>query len=296
VTARRAALRIATRGSALARIQAQAVADRLGGGAELVLVSTEGDRRQDVPIHAIGGRGVFAKEVQQAVLDGRADLAVHSAKDLTSESPPGLVIAAAPERADPRDALVGAALDAIPTGGVVASGSVRRRAQLAAARPDLGFAPLRGNIETRLARVAQHHAVVVALAALERLGRAAEAAEALDPSVVLPQVGQGVLAVECRADDAETRELLAAIDDLSVHRALDAERAFLAALGGGCDVPCGALAAVGPDGSIAIEAVIASLDGRIVLRTEAAGDDPVAVGERAAGDLLDGAGGREVLA
>jgi len=176
-------LRIATRASTLARWQAERVGVLLGEPVEFVLVTTTGDRDQRADLHAIGGTGVFVKEVQQAVLDGRADLAVHSAKDLPSTTPDGLVLAAVPERGDPRDALVGARLDDIPPGGRIATGSVRRRAQLAHARPDLLFAPLRGNVETRVRKRIDegHDAVVVALAALERLGLGAEATEVLDP-------------------------------------------------------------------------------------------------------------------
>ncbi len=185
-------LRVATRGSELARWQAHRVATLLGDDTELVVVSTTGDQRTDVPIHAVGGTGIFVKEVQQAVLDGRADVAVHSAKDLpASDNPDGLVIAAVPERADPRDALVGSTLAALPAGARVATGSVRRRAQLAALRPDLTFAELRGNIATRLARAADYDAVVVAAAALVRLGLDDRADELLDPSVHAPAGGAG---------------------------------------------------------------------------------------------------------
>src|SRR5947207_14720718 len=165
-------LRIATRASNLARWQAERVGALLDEPVEYVLVTTTGDRDQRADLHAMGGTGVFVKEVQQAVLDGRADLAVHSAKDLPSETAAGLALAAVPERADPRDALVGARLDDIPAGGRIGTGSVRRQAQLAALRPDLRFESLRGNIETRVAKAADLDAVVVALAALERLGLA----------------------------------------------------------------------------------------------------------------------------
>jgi hydroxymethylbilane synthase len=279
-------MRIATRASALARWQAERVAALLGGDTQLVLVTTSGDRDQTSDLHAIGGRGVFTKEVQQAVLDGRADVAVHSAKDLESVTPAGLLLASIPERADARDALIGATLEEIPTGGLVGSGSVRRRAQLAAARPDLLFGPLRGNIETRLRKRAElgYDAVVVAYAALERLGLAAEATEVLDPAVVLPQAAQGALAAECRDDDDRTLARLRAIDDPAAHRAVDAERAYLAALGGGCSLPCGALAQV--DGtSIVLDALLASLDGHVVLRRRVEGDDPIALGTEAAGEL-----------
>src|SRR5690349_17822288 len=202
------ALRGATRGSALARWQAERVVQLLGVEAEDVIVSARGDERRDVPIHAMGGAGVLGKESDQAVLDGRAEVAVHSAKDLPSETAPELVLAALPERGDPRDALVGQPLDDIPTGGRVGTGSVRRRAQLAARRPDLGFGELRGNIPTRLEKADGFDAVVLAAAALDRLGLADRIAERVDPSVVLPQVAQGALAAECRTYDDETRQLL----------------------------------------------------------------------------------------
>ena len=288
-------LRVATRGSALARWQAERIVELLGVEAEYVIVSTRGDERRDVPIHAMGGTGVFVKEVEQAVLDGRADVAVHSAKDLPAETSPELVLAALPERGDPRDALVGRPLDEIPTGGRVGTGSVRRRAQLAALRPDLGFAELRGNIPTRLEKAAGFDAVVLAAAALDRLGLADRIAERVDPSVVLPQVGQGALAVECRADDDGTRALLARVDDAEVRAAVTAERAYLAELGGGCNLPCGALAEVGGDGGLRLEALLASLDGRITLRARVDGHDPGAVGAEAARRLVDEEGGRLVL-
>ena len=178
-----------------------------------MIVSTVGDRDTTSPIHALGGTGVFVKEIQEAVLRGEADVAVHSAKDLPAETPDGLLLACVPEREDPRDALVGSALADIPTGGRVGTGSVRRRAQLSSLRPDLTFAELRGNIPTRLERAKELDAGVVAFAALVRLGLAHEAAEVLEPSVMLPQVGQGALAVECRADDADALAVLATIDN-----------------------------------------------------------------------------------
>jgi hydroxymethylbilane synthase len=288
-------LRIATRGSRLARWQAERVAGLLGGDTELVIVSTTGDQRADVPIWTIGGTGVFVKEVQQAVLEGRADLAVHSAKDLPSETAAGLVLAAIPERADPRDALVGARLDDIPAGGCIGTGSVRRQAQLAALRPDLRFESLRGNIETRVAKAADLDAVVVALAALERLGLADRATEVLEPATMLPQVAQGALAVECRAGDAATATRLALLDDPAARRAVEAERAFLRRLGGGCDLPCGALAEARADGMVAIEVLLATLDGKAVVRVRHEGTEPEAVGTEAARILLDERGGRELL-
>ena len=289
-------LRIATRASPLARWQAERVGTLLAEPVEYVLVTTTGDRDQRADLHAIGGIGVFTKEVQLAVLDGRADLAVHSAKDLPSTTPAGLALAAVPERGDPRDALVGARLDDIPPGGRIATGSVRRRAQLAAARPDVVFAPLRGNVETRVRKQVDegHDAVVVAMAALDRLGLSERATEVLDPGVLLPQAAQGALGVECRADDARAVARLAAIDDPVAHAAVRAERAYLAELGGGCTLPCGALARVEGD-EVVLDALLAAPDGHIVLRTRVAGTDAVAVGTEAARDLLDGKGGRAVL-
>ena len=250
---------------------------------ELVVVSTSGDRDADRPIWQIGGKGAFVAEVQAAVLDGRADIAVHSAKDLPALTPDGLVIAAVPERADPRDALVGSTLEDLGPGAVVATGSVRRRAQLAWHRPDLTFAELRGNVDTRLRKAEQFDAAVVAAAALDRLGRADTIAERLDPSIVLPQVAQGALAVECRADDDELAARLSRIEHGPSRQAVDAERAFLEALGGDCDLPAGAYATVA-DGEVAVTGVLASLDGHVLMRDEERGD-PVEAG-RAVGERL----------
>ncbi len=290
---------MATRGSALARWQADHVASLLRAATpdvdvELVVVDTTGDRRQDVAIWQIGGKGVFVKEVQAAVLDGRADIAVHSAKDLPSSEFEGLTLAAVPERGEVRDALVGSTLAELPPGARVATGSARRRAQLADRRPDLTFAELRGNIPTRLDRAAEHDAIVVAAVALERLGRADAISEVLAVDVMLPQVAQGALAVECRSDDGETRELLAGIEHRASRRAVNAERAFLAELGGDCDLPAGAYATA-LDDAVEVQGLLASLDGRVVLRYRTSGSDPVATGRAVAAYLLDDAGGREVL-
>lgn len=282
---------MATRASPLALWQARRVAALVGGDCQLVEVETEGDRRREVSLSAIGARGVFVKEVQAAVLDGRADIAVHSAKDLPSSAPtPGLVLAAFPERADPRDALVGATLAGLRPGALVRTGSARRRAQLANLRPDLVFADLRGNLATRLAK-AGDAAVVVAAAALARLGEEAKATEILEPSSMLPQVGQGALAVECREGDGSSRALLAGVDDPACRVAVEAERAFLAELGGGCELPVGALATRRPDGGVEIEGLLASLDGRVVLRARALGDEPEQVGASLARSLVVDRGG-----
>jgi len=296
-------LRLATRGSPLARWQATRVASLLaaapdGAPCEVVVVQTTGDRLADLPVGRLGGQGAFVAEVEAAVLDGRADLAVHSAKDLRPVPPEGLVLACVPERGDPRDALVGSALAALAPGARVATGSARRRAQLAWLRPDLTFVELRGNIATRLRRGEEEGAAVVAVAALDRLGLSDRIAEALDPRLVLPQVAQGALAVECRVEDEELRGLLGAIDDPVAHAAVAAERAFLASLGGGCTLPVGALGTPsggpsdtpsggpGGDGRLALDGVLASRDGRMVLRRRAEGDEPVELGQRLAADLL----------
>jgi hydroxymethylbilane synthase len=237
-------LRIATRGSRQATSQADAVARAItaatGHPTELVLVETTGDRRLDVPLHTIGGQGVFVKEVQRAVLDGRADVAVHSAKDLPSEPADGLRIGAFCARRDPRDALIGARLDDLTDGATVATGSVRRRAQLAAIRPDLRFVELRGNIDARLAKIPDGGAIVMAVAALEILGMTDRIAEHLDVERFVPAVGQGCVAVECRADDDAASMALRAVDDPATRRAVEVERAFLAELGSGCSLPVGA--------------------------------------------------------
>ncbi len=281
-------VRMATRSSKLAQWQANRVSTLLRNAqaidVEIVLISTVGDERRDVPIHALGGTGVFVKEVQQAVLDGRADIAVHSAKDLPSMSADGLLLACVPERGDVRDVLVGARLDAIPNGGTVATGSVRRRAQLLALRSDLVFAELRGNIDTRLDRAGDFDAIALAAAGIDRIGRADEIAQRLEVDAMLPQVGQGALAVECRASDNLVQELLATINDTAQHACVTSERAFLAAIGGGCDAPIGAFAQYA-GAALVILAVIADGHGQLH-RTTASGTDPTLVGQDAARALL----------
>jgi hydroxymethylbilane synthase len=295
------ALRIATRGSVLARWQAEEVARNLraarpGLEVELIVITTTGDQRREVPVWELGGQGVFVKEVQAAVLEGRADLAVHSAKDLPSWTPDGLVLDAVVARADARDALVGARLADLQPGARIATGSVRRRAQLAWVRPDLTFSGLRGNIGTRLEQVPDGGAVVVAAAALARLGLLDRAAEILSTAIMLPQVGQGAIAVECRTGDEDTRAALAAIDDPDAHTAVAAERAFLARLGSGCDLPVGAFAARQPDDTLRVDGLVASADGRVVLRSGRTGpvDAPAELGAAVADAILT-AGGAELI-
>jgi len=262
---------VATRGSAQARTQAEVVAEQVraaGDGieVELILVETTGDQRPDVPLHTIGGQGVFVKEVQQAVLDGRADLAVHSAKDLPSASTPGLLIGALTARRDPRDALIGCRFNDLPDEATIATGSVRRRAQLGALRSDLRFVELRGNIHTRLGKVPEGGAIVMAMAALEVLGMVDELAGTtpVDPMPVdemVPQVGQGAVAVECRMDDAAARNALAVIDDPATRQAVECERAFLAELGSGCSLPVGAHAVLLDGGGLQLRTFLAGPGG-----------------------------------
>ena len=238
-------LRIATRSSLQARTQAEYVGGLIeksspGTTVEYVFVDTQGDLNATTPLHQMGGQGIFVKEVQRAVLDGRAEIAVHSAKDLPSQQAEGLVIAAIGERRTANDALVGCSLNDLAHGATVATGSVRRRAQLTRLRPDLQFIDLRGNIQTRLSKIPEGGAIVMAIAAMEILGITDQIAEVLPLDVAVPMVGQGSVAVECRVDDATTAEVLAGIDHAPSRRAVEAERAFLAELGAGCSLPVAA--------------------------------------------------------
>ncbi len=284
MVARLRPLRLATRRSPLAIWQARYVGDKLGVPYELVEVSTAGDRDLSRPLASPGQPGLFVKEVQQAVVEGFADAAVHSAKDLPSKSHPDLRIAAVPVRHDPRDALVGRALEELGKGAVVATSAPRRRAQLAHLRPDLSFVALRGNLERRLSKVPELGAAVVAACALARLGLLERAAQVLPTELMLPQGGQGAIAVECRSGDLSTLELLSGIDDPQAHAELIAERSFLSALGASCDMPVGAYARV-QSGMCRLEAVVASEDGRALLRRSAVGADPSEVGCRLAEEL-----------
>lgn len=290
-------LRVATRGSPLARWQAEHVAGLVRAidpevTVELLVVDTQGDRRLEVPIWELGGKGVFVKEVQAAVLDGRADLAVHSAKDLPAITVPGLMIAAVPERGDPRDALVGSTLADLPEGAEVATGSLRRQVELWQHRPDLRFVSLRGNMQTRIAKAADHDAVVVAATALDRLGLADRIAERLSTETVLPQVAQAALAVECRDDDRDLESLLRRIEHEPSRRCVDAERAFLAELGGDCSLPAGAHAVLEGD-RLRLRGFLASPDGRTMLRYSSDGNG-VSLGTDVARHLLD-EGGADLL-
>ena len=286
--------------------QSTAVADAVeratGTAVALVPVETQGDRTQsaNVSLHQIGGQGVFVKEIQQAVLDGRADLAVHSAKDLPSTTEPGLVLAAFLERRDPRDALIGSSLDALAEGATVATGSVRRRAQLGGERPDLRFAELRGNIGTRLEKVPEGGAIVMAVAALQILELTDRIGQTLDPDVFVPAVGQGCVAVEVRADDDRTRSAVAAIDHGATRCAGEIERAFLAELGAGCSSPVGAhvsgavlTAFLGTESAVGgvRQSIDLSADVADPRGTEPASPDDLARAVALAQDLLSATGG-----
>jgi hydroxymethylbilane synthase len=298
------ALRIATRGSALALAQARWVAARietqLGKPTELLTIKTSGDRLQGISLAEVGGKGLFVKELEEALLEGRADLAVHSAKDLPAALAGGLAVVAWPQREDPRDALVarerGTRLETLRPGARLGTGSVRRGAQLRARRPDLEIVPLRGNVPTRLQKLEAEglDAVVLACAGLVRLGLAERIDERISTELVLPAVAQGTLAVEAREGSALGRTL-AALSDEGVERSALAERAFLVRLQGDCNVPLAAFAETIPGGLLRVRGLLSSTDGRTILRGEARGADPVATGEAAAQEIL-ARGGKELLA
>lgn len=298
---RRITVRAATRSSPLARWQTAFVASRLASvGVDVVEVpvDTLGDRTQatNTPLHSIGGQGVFVKEVQAAVLCGDADIAVHSAKDLPALTPDGLTLACIPVRGDVRDILVGSSLESLRHGAVVATGSVRRRAQLAYMRADITFAELRGNVGTRLAKASEFDAVVLALVPMERLGFTDVVGEILSTEIMLPMIAQGAIAVECRAEDAPMAAVLALIDEALAHAAVDCERAFLRRLGGGCDLPVAGLARIDGD-RISLDALVAAIDGSSIVRRSASA--PLVDGEELGAALADevlAAGGSALLA
>ena len=292
-------LRIATRGSRLALRQTQRVAELLSEASpaieiETVVVSTVGDRDKKTSLQELGGQGVFVTDVQSAVLSGEADIAVHSAKDLPAKTSPGLTLASVPERADPRDALVGSFWGDLPKGAIIATGSIRRRSHLSHLRPDLKFQDLRGNIETRLLRIDEVDAVVIAKAALDRLDLNPEQMDPLPVSVLLPQVGQGALAIECREEDFEIIQTLKRIEDKKVRVAVDAERSFLAEVGSGCSLPVAAHAVLKEE-EIFLEASIASKDGMTLLKAEGSGSDANKLGVKIANKLLNEEGGSHLL-
>jgi hydroxymethylbilane synthase len=291
------ALRIATRKSQLALWQAEHVAALLrrahpGLSTDFVPMVTQGDRIQDRSLAAIGGKGLFIKELEVALEDGRADIAVHSMKDLPGELPPGLGIAAVLERVDARDALLsarGTRLEDLPQGARVGTSSLRRQAQLLAARPDLKIEALRGNVDTRLRRLDEGamDAIVLACAGLIRLGLESRITARLDPSLCLPSVAQGVIGIECRNADSRTRDFVSVLNHSATRVAMDAERAFAHRLGGSCQSPIAAHARL-QGTRLILEGLVAEPDGTRVLRDSLSGgsDDPAGLGMKLADRIL----------
>lgn len=300
-----AVLRIGSRGSLLARTQTEWVAQQLrdlnpGVRVEIEIIQTTGDLRRDVPFAAVGAKGMFVKEIEQALIEGRIDLGVHSLKDMPSELPAGLELACVPVRENPYDALLArshAKLSDLNPGAIVGTSSVRRSAQLRHARPDLSIEELRGNLDTRIRKLdeGQYDAIVLAAAGLNRLGWADRITELLSRDVCVPAAGQGALALETRSGDTETLRLVESIHDPLSADAIAAERAFLAALGGGCSVPAGAHAVILGE-RISLVAMIAAPDGSHVLRTEDSDvrANAAELGRRVAHRLLDD-GGHDLL-
>jgi len=299
------AIKIGTRGSALALAQAHWVADRISGRhphcrVELVIIKTTGDKIHDVPLAQVGGKGLFIKEIEEALMAGQVDLAVHSLKDMPAVIPEGLLLGAVPPREDWRDVLISeryASLGEIPPGGRLGTGSLRRRAQLLHLRPDLDIMALRGNVDTRLKKMAALglDGLILAAAGLNRLGLDRVRRTPLAETDMLPAVGQGALGLEVRQGDYRLRELIAFLDDPLTHTAVTGERAFLARLEGGCVIPVAAHGRVAGD-SLTLEALISDLEGRRYLRDSLTGPSQEAafLGGRLADHLLD-RGGREIL-
>jgi len=292
-------LRVATRRSPLALVQATLVQRRLlehGIESELVLVDTRGDKDVHTDLAVLGGQGVFAVEIQRTVLAGDADVAVHSAKDLPSSTPPGLILASVPQRLDASDVLVGRSLAGLGPGATVATGSPRRRALLLERRPDVQIVPLRGNMATRLAKAGTDgvDAIVAARAALERLDELDIVSERLDPTWFIPQVGQGALALEARDDDETTLFTLGLINEPEAFLAVTAERAFLAELGAGCSIPAGAHAEVEGE-TLTLRGVMLHPDGTTSVRAELTGGDPLELGSSLARYLRDDLGGGDFV-
>jgi hydroxymethylbilane synthase len=290
---------IGSRGSQLALWQAHWIAARLaelGHQTRIEIIRTTGDKITDVPLAKVGTKGLFTKEIEEALLDERIDLAVHSMKDLPTELPSGLKIASIPEREDPYDALVGARLSELSAGAKIGTSSLRRAAQLRAIRPDLVIESVRGNLDTRVRKLdeGKYHAIVLAAAGLARLGWAHRIAERLGPEVMCPAVGQGALAVETR-ESGEAGEICAALDDAATRAAVSAERAVLASLGGGCQVPIGAHAGVQGE-LLRLTAIVITADGTRVVRLADQGvvADAERIGRRLGLALLAN-GAREIL-
>ncbi|MFQ5570622.1 MAG: hydroxymethylbilane synthase [Rhodothermales bacterium] len=261
---------------------------------------TRGDKTLDVPLPQIGGKGLFTAELEQALRDGTIDFAVHSLKDLPTDPSPGLILGAITNRMNVQDVLVArvsCTLHSLPPGATVGTSSLRRAAQLLHVRSDLHIEPIRGNVETRVRKVQEgpYDATVMAAAGLERLGLEGHISEYMSLDLLLPAAGQGALAVQCRADDRETLAFLAAINDDNARRATTAERSFLSALGGGCSTPIGAFAQVNDDGHLDMRAIVASIDGEVMIRIQGTGTDAQELGQALAQEALE-RGAREVLA
>ncbi len=294
-------LRIGTRGSLLAKWQAESIRKRLfaaaGVEAEIVIIKTAGDRMQQAPLTQIGGKGIFIKELEEALLEESIDLAVHSVKDIPTDTPSRLTFPAVCQRDDVRDCLVGSTLANLRQGARVGTSSLRRQAQVLHIRPDLDFRDLRGNVDTRLRKVesGEYDAILLAKAGLDRLGVSQRIAEVLSPEVCMPAVGQGAIAVECRLKDTETADILAPLDDAETRTAIIAERALLAALQGGCQVPLGAWARIERD-ELVLEACVCSVDGvqYVKQRATAPPDQAAALGEHMARLLIE-AGAQSIL-
>ena len=291
---------IGSRGSQLALWQArwiQARLEALGEQCRIQIIHTTGDKITDVALSKVGTKGLFTKEIEEALLEGAIDVAVHSLKDMPTELPAGLTLAAIPEREDPRDALVGRGLSELPQRARVGTSSLRRAAQLRAVRPDLEVENIRGNLDTRLRKLdeGKYDAIVLASAGLRRLGWENRIAELLDPEVMCPAVGQGALAVETRDDNGPAQDIAKTLDHRDTRIAVTAERAVLASLGGGCQVPIGAHATVDRE-NVFLRAIIVSTDGTEIVRKKSSGAtaDAVAVG-RILGEQLLAEGGKQIL-
>jgi hydroxymethylbilane synthase len=290
-------LRIGTRGSALALWQARSIARTLGNSAggepEILVIKTSGDKFQQASFSEIGGKGVFIKELEDALLEGRIDLAVHSMKDVPTEMPEGLTIAAIGKREDVRDALLsssGANLASLPPGARVGTSSLRRQSQLLYARRDLRVLELRGNVDTRIAKLKRgdYDAIVLAKAGLDRLDLSGNITEVLPPEVSLPAAGQGAIGIEARAGDTETLRFLALLEDAETRSAVTAERSALAGLGGGCQVPIGAWGRV-ENGQLALDVAVLSPDGtqRMWEKDSGSPEEAEAIGKRIAQKLRE---------
>jgi hydroxymethylbilane synthase len=298
-------LRIGTRGSLLARTQTGMVVEQLraanpGVEIETQIIQTTGDVQRNVPFAQVGTKGMFVKEIEQALLDGSIDVGVHSLKDMPSELPEGLELSCVPRREDPLDALLSRnnlPFSELPLNAVVGTSSLRRQAQLRALRPDIEVRELRGNLDTRMRKLddGEYDAIMLAVAGLNRLGLAARITERLSPVICVPAAGQGALALETRCGDTAVLALLHALHDPETEAAVTAERAFLEALGGGCSVPAGALATVHGD-RLHIIGLIAAPDGSRVVRAEREGDLSAAaqIGAELSATLLT-QGGRDLL-